>query len=69
MRVPLAGIGALHDILEQTVRINDPEYIRKLLSLLDRLLTQVPLWRLECNQDPDAALLSYRAMAGQGKEG
>jgi hypothetical protein len=35
----------------------------KLLELLDKLVTQVPVWKLECNMDPEAAKVSYRAMS------
>lgn len=63
--VPHTGTAALRDILEQTARPRDAELIGMLLKLLDRLVTQVPVWRLECNTDPSAAVLSYTAMSGK----
>lgn len=61
--VPCTGRSALHDILEQTIRPRDPVRLGKLLELLDKLLCMVPVWKLECNMDPEAAHVSYNAMA------
>lgn len=60
-----SGSAALHDILEQTIRPRDPLLMGKLLDLLDRLLTRVPVWKLECNMEPQAASVSYNAMSGK----
>ena len=38
------------------------EYRILLLELLDKLVTQVPIWKLRCNMDPDAAEVAYEAM-------
>lgn len=62
---PYTGRAALHDILEQTVRPRDPAMMGKLLDILDRLLTLVPVWKLECNMEPEAAAVSYNAMSGK----
>lgn len=62
--VPYTGRAALHDILEQTVRPRDPVMMGKLLELLDILMQTVPVWRLECTMEPEAALVSYNAMKG-----
>ena len=59
-----AGKDALYHILEQTMRANSPVLQGKLLELLDKLMTQVPIWKLECNMEPEAAYLSYRIMSG-----
>lgn len=61
---PYSGPAALHDILEQTVRPRDPALMGKLLELLDELMQTVPVWKLECNMKPEAALVSYNAMKG-----
>ena len=60
--------NALHAILEQTMRPNNPQLLGQLLELLDKLLLQVPIWRLECNMEPEAALVSYRAMSEKTRE-
>lgn len=65
---PYAGRGALHDILEQTVRPRDPVLMGNLLELLDKLIQTVPVWKLECNMEPEAALVSYNAMRGKETE-
>lgn len=63
-----SGAAAIHALLEQTVRPSDPGLTGKLLELLDKLLTSVPVWKLQCNMEPEAALVSYRAMSGEGKD-
>lgn len=59
---------ALHAILPQTVRPKDTDKLHKLFDFLDRLLTDVPVWVMKCNMDPEAALVSYAAMSGKGKD-
>jgi hypothetical protein len=65
---PYSGAAAVHDILEQTARSADAEFMVTLLELLDRLVTAVPVWKLECNMDPQAAVVSYSAISGERKE-
>lgn len=62
---PYGGAKAVHDILAQTARSADPSFMIKLLELLDKLVSAVPVWKLECNMDPEAAWVSYRAMSGK----
>ncbi len=62
---PYTGRGALHAILEQTVRPRDPLLMGNLLGLLNVLMQTVPVWKLECNMEPEAALVSYKAMSGK----
>ena len=62
--IPHTGRAALHDILEQTVRPRDLVLMGKLLELLDSLVRTVQVWKLECNMEPEAALVSYNAMKG-----
>ncbi len=63
--VPHTGSRALFDILEQTLRPASSEYRDKLMELLTKLIEKVPIWRLECNMDPEAAIVSYEAMSGR----
>lgn len=65
---PHGGAAAARDILEQTARSADPKFMIMLLELLDKLVTAVPVWKLECNMDPQAAVVSHSAMAGERKE-
>ncbi len=66
---PFAGSGAVYGILEQTMRPWEPRLRGKLLVLLDKLLRSVPLWKLKCNMELEAARIAYAAMAhGQEKD-
>lgn len=58
-----SGPAAVHALLEQTTRARNPEFMGKMLALLDKLLTEVPVWRMECNMDPEAAIMSHKAMS------
>ncbi len=62
---PYGGANAVKDLLEQTLRLKNPGFMSKLLKLLDELLTEVLVWRMTCNMEPEAALVSYRAMSGR----
>lgn len=64
---PHRGAAAIYDILSQTIRPKDPGMTGRLLDLLDKLLTCVPVWKLHCNMEPEAAMVSYRAMSGGQK--
>jgi hypothetical protein len=57
------GYGAIKDVFEQTPRNANADYVTKLLELLDSLLCEVPVWRMECNIDPEAARMAYAAMS------
>ena len=66
--VPYTGAPAIYDILSQTIRPKDHTLIGNLLTLLDKLLRCVPVWKLQCNMDPEAAIISYSAMSGQDRK-
>ncbi len=53
-------------LLQQTYRPKDPGGLARTLTVLDKLLSRVALYRLGCNMDPEAALVSYRGMNGEG---
>lgn len=61
---PFSGIHALHAILKQINRPPAMEHRVKLMELLDKLITSVPIWKLQCNMDPEAAIVAYEAMSG-----
>ncbi len=52
-------------ILSQTYRNNDPLFMKKTLSLLDKMLSKLSLYKLGCNMDPEAAIVSYNGMNGE----
>ena len=62
---PLGGIGGIHAILKQVNRPRAAGYREKLLELMDKLFEQVPIWKLRCNMDPEAAIVAYEAMSGE----
>lgn len=62
---PFSGADAVHWLLRQSNRPKAASYRLKLLELLDHLITHVPIWRLGCNMEQEAAVLSYEAMSGQ----
>ena len=64
---PYGGAKAVHDILAQTARSADPSFMIKLLELLDKLVTMVPVWKLECNMETDAVEVAYNAMHDFGE--
>lgn len=60
-----AGAEAIRTILAQTPKPGDAESRMLILTLLDKLITQVPIWKLRCNMDPEAAIVAYEAMSGE----
>ena len=55
-------------LLQQLYRPADPEAMKQTLLLLERLLVSVPLYRLGCRPDPDAAKLAYEMMGEKSHE-
>lgn len=62
---PFGGIGAVSAIMKQVNRPREAEYRVRLMELMDKLITTVPVWKLRCNMDPDAVRVSYEAMSGE----
>lgn len=52
-------------ILKQTLRPSNLEQMDKLLALIEKLLTNVELYKLGCNISIEAAELSYKTMSGE----
>ena len=61
---PVAAYEAYPILLQQVYRPANTQALRKTLSLIDRLASTVPLWRLRCNMELDAARIAYEAMKG-----
>ena len=60
---------ALGLLVEQTTRkMSSPEKMLKLLSLLEQLIQEIPIFQLENRPEPEAALLSYETMHRSAKE-
>lgn len=62
---PFTGRKAVQAILAQTTSVKDTSLRIKQLDLLDKLMTQVPVWKLKCNMEPEAAIVAYEAMSGR----
>lgn len=60
---PISKQQALPVLCQQTHRPEDPAALTKTLALVDRLGSMVPLYRLGCNMDPEAAKVAYRGMS------
>ncbi|MBQ8611071.1 MAG: hypothetical protein IJ412_05095 [Oscillospiraceae bacterium] len=66
---PYSGKDAVLDILRQANRPKAMEYRIKLMELLDQLIREVPIWKLRCNMEQEAAFVAYQAMSGGLKKG
>ena len=81
--VPLAGIAFLNrdttnhierytgpmvafELMNQTLRRE--EEMEKTLAVMARIAQEVPIWKLFCNMDLEAAEVAYNAMSGNVKE-
>ena len=53
---------ALPMLCQQSYRPWSPIGAQKMLALVDRLGSSVPLYRLGCNMEPEAALVAYHGM-------
>lgn len=53
---------ALPMLCQQVYRPEDPATLAKMLALVDRLGSSVPLYKLGCNMEPEAALVAYYGM-------
>ena len=60
----VSKVEAYPMLLQQVYRPSDAAALAKTLTLLDRLAASVPLWRLSCNMNSEAARLAYDAMKG-----
>ena len=49
-------------ILQQTNRMSDPQKLLKTLELVETMLRIVPVYRLKCNMDIEAAKVAYEGM-------
>lgn len=52
-------------LLNQTLRPETEAQVERLFTLLDELLTSVPLYQMHCNISKEAAELAYKTMSGK----
>ena len=61
----IAPREALLMLMQQSNRPRDPRLMPKYMELIDTMTRRVDFYRLECNMEPEAALVAYRAMSGK----
>lgn len=61
---PIPAAEAWPMLLQQSYRPLDGAAMKKTMELLGLMAAQVPIYRLGCNLDPDAARVAYEAMKG-----
>lgn len=55
--------AAAADVMELLQhQVFQPEGMRPVPELLERLVRRVPLWEMECTKEPEAAIVAWRAM-------
>ena len=62
------GKDAIFELFVQTNRPKAASYRMKLLELLDDLFRQIPVWKMQCNMDLEAAVVACEAMTGEKME-
>ena len=55
-------------LLQQSNRPQQPKLLPKYLELLENIANKTEFYRLKCNMEPEAALISYQTMSGCIKE-
>lgn len=63
--VPVSAGEAYSRMLVQTYRPDDEIGLRSTLLLLDRAVRETKFYRMQCNMDPEAAVVAYEGMKGQ----
>ena len=59
----ISGVEALPTLMSQTYRPSGAPQIQKTMELVLQMAKTVPLWKMECNMDPEAAITAYEAMS------
>ena len=62
---PVSAASCVPKALSQMYMPMDPKAMEKTLSLLDRLLSDIPLWRLECTHNIHAAFVAKETITGK----
>lgn len=55
-------------LLQQSNRPQQPHLLPKYLELMEKISNNTAFYRLKCNMEPEAALISYQTMSGRVKE-
>ena len=65
---PIGIAEALPMLFQQSQRPQNPANLAKYMELVDKLANSVEFYRMGCNMDPEAALVSYEAMSRGRKD-
>lgn len=60
---PMEQSRAIYSIINQTLRPTSAEAYDKLLSLVDQVIQNIPVWQMGCNISTDAAQTAFDAMS------
>lgn len=52
-------------MVQQTHKSSNPSSARRTMELIDRLMDDVPIYRLSCNMEPEAAKIAYEGMQNE----
>ncbi len=66
---PMDGSNVIFTVIQQTIHPRTTEQLELVLDIMDGLLSAVPMYRLGCNMEPDAARVAYEGMSGKRCEG
>lgn len=58
----ITGKEALHTLMEQSFMPEDPFLRLRVLDMINEICKQIPLYRMACNMELDAARMSYEMM-------
>lgn len=63
--VPLPAHQASVTVMSGTYLPPPSQGLDEVLEMIDLIVTQIPIWKLKCNMNPCAAVVSYEAMSGR----
>ncbi len=65
---PMDGFNIIYTVIQQTIRPKKADDLDRVLEIMDGLLSEVPMYRLGCNMDMEAAIVAYEGMSGKSYE-
>ena len=58
-------ISTYVSVLSQTYKLTEPDAARKMLALVDKIIKTIPIYKLGCNMEREAAKVSCAGMGGK----
>lgn len=65
---PMDGFGVIFTVISQTLQPRTQRELDMILGIMDELLSSVPMYKLGCNMDIEAAKVAYGAMSAAPKK-